>query len=61
MIIGRTVHLAIANSVFYNPVNAARDEHDEPYYGMDNRDLINDRSTSSGEQIKYTGLSHWNL
>ncbi|EQD39504.1 hypothetical protein B1A_16820, partial [mine drainage metagenome] len=26
---------------FKEPVNVAIDEHDEPYYGMDNRYLIN--------------------
>ena len=41
MLIDETVHLAIANGAFSNPVNAAIDEHDEPYYGIDNRYLIN--------------------
>ena len=41
MLIDETVHLAIANNAFSHPVNAAIDEHDEPYYGMDNRYLIN--------------------
>ncbi len=41
MIIDSTVELAIANNAFSNPVNVAIDDHDEPYYGMDNRYLIN--------------------
>jgi hypothetical protein len=36
-----TIRIAIANGSFSNPVNVAIDEHDEPYYGMDNRYLIN--------------------
>ena len=36
-----TVRIAIANGSFQHPVNVAIDEHDEPYYGMDNRYLIN--------------------
>ena len=41
MLIDETVHLAIANGAFSNPVNAAIDEQDEPYYSIDNRYLIN--------------------
>ena len=41
MLIDRTVQLAIENGAFSHPVNIAVDEHDEPYYGMDNRYLIN--------------------
>ncbi len=41
MLIDRTVQMTIANGAFSNPVNAAIDEHDEPYYGIDNRYLIN--------------------
>ena len=41
MPIDETVTIAIANNIFTNPVNAAIDEHDEPYYGIDNRYLIN--------------------
>lgn len=40
-LIDLTVRIAIANGSFRNPVNVAIDEHDEPYYGMDNRYLIN--------------------
>jgi hypothetical protein len=41
MIIDETVQIAIEHGAFSHPVNAAVDEHDEPYYGMDNRYLIN--------------------
>ena len=41
MLIDRTVQLAIEHGAFSTPVNAAVDEHDEPYYGIDNRYLIN--------------------
>ena len=41
MIIDSTIELAIANNAFSHPVNVAIDEHDEPYYGIDNRYLIN--------------------
>ena len=41
MLIDETVRMAIGNNAFSNPVNVAIDEHDEPYYGMDNRYLIN--------------------
>ncbi len=41
MLIDETVTIAIANNAFSNPVNAAMDDHDEPYYGMDSRYLIN--------------------
>ena len=41
MLIDETVTIAIENGAFSNPVNIAIDEHDEPYYGMDNRYLIN--------------------
>ena len=41
MLIDETVHLAIEHGAFSHPVNAAIDEHDEPYYGIDNRYLIN--------------------
>ncbi len=41
MPIDRNVTIAIANNAFTNPVNAVIDEHDEPYYGMDSRYLIN--------------------
>ena len=40
-IIDSTVQIAIANNAFSNPVNAAIDEHDDPYYRMDSRYLIN--------------------
>ncbi len=33
--------IAIASGSIQHPVNVAIDEHDEPYYGMDNRYLIN--------------------
>ncbi|MHB1440414.1 MAG: transposase [Cuniculiplasma sp.] len=35
---------AISIGAFSTPVNVALDEHDQPYYGMDNRYLINVRS-----------------
>ena len=35
-----TVRTAIHNGAFSSPVNVAIDEHDQPYYGMDNRYLI---------------------
>lgn len=35
------VRTAISMGAFPHPVNVAIDEHDEPYYGMDNRYLIN--------------------
>ncbi len=41
MLIDETVQLAIEHGAFSHPVNVAIDEHDEPYYGMDNRYLIN--------------------
>ncbi len=41
MLIDETVHVAIANNAFSNLVNAAIDEHDDPYYELDNRYLIN--------------------
>ena len=41
MLIDETVQIAIEHGAFSHPVNAAIDEHDEPYYGMDNRYLIN--------------------
>lgn len=41
MLIDETVRMAIEHGAFSNPVNVAIDEHDEPYYGMDNRYLIN--------------------
>ena len=41
MIIDSTVQMAIANSAFFNPVIAAIDEHDGPYYGVDSWYLIN--------------------
>ena len=41
MLIDDTVRTAISHNAFSNPVNVAIDEHDEPYYGMDNRYLIN--------------------
>ena len=41
MIIDSTVQMAIANNAFSSPVNIAIDEHDDPYYGIDNRYLIN--------------------
>ena len=40
-LIDLTIKIAIANGSFMHPVNVAIDEHDEPYYGMDNRYLIN--------------------
>ena len=40
-LIDLTVKIAIASGSFQHPVNVAIDEHDEPYYGMDNRYLIN--------------------
>ena len=41
MFIDVTVQLTIEHGAFLHTVNAAIDEHDEPYYGMDNRYLIN--------------------
>lgn len=41
MIIDSSVQIAIANNAFSTPVNIAIDEHDDPYYGIDNRYLIN--------------------
>ena len=41
MLIDRTATIAIEHGAFSHPVNIAIDEHDEPYYGMDNRYLIN--------------------
>ena len=35
------MRIAIANGSFQHPVNVAIDEHDEPYYGRNNRYLIN--------------------
>jgi hypothetical protein len=35
-----TVKIAISNGSFSEPVKVAIDEHDEPYFGMDNRYLI---------------------
>ncbi len=40
-LIGLTVKMAISKGVFSEPVNVAIDKHDEPYYGMENRYLIN--------------------
>jgi len=40
-LIDLTVRIAIANGSFQHPVNVAIDEHDEPYYGRNNRYLIN--------------------
>ncbi len=40
-LIDLTVRIAIANGSFSHAVNVAIDEHEEPYYGMDNRYLIN--------------------
>ncbi|EQD25875.1 transposase (ISH3), partial [mine drainage metagenome] len=40
-LIDRIVKTGIALGAFKEPVNVAIDEHDEPYYGMDNRYLIN--------------------
>lgn len=39
-LIDRTVKDAMTRGAFSHPVNVAIDEHDEPYYGMDNRYLI---------------------
>ncbi len=39
-LIDRTVSMAMTMGAFSKPVNVAIDEHDEPYYGMDNRYLI---------------------
>ena len=39
-LIDLTVRTAIHNGAFSLPVNVAIDEHDQPYYGMDNRYLI---------------------
>ena len=41
MLMDDTVRIAIEHGAFSNPVNVAIDEHDDPYYGMDNRYLIN--------------------
>ena len=41
MLIDETVTIAMANNAFSHPVNVAVDEHDEPYYGIDNRYIIN--------------------
>ena len=41
MLIDETVRTAISHNAFSHPVNVAIDEHDDPYYGMDNRYLIN--------------------
>ncbi len=40
-LIDLTVRIAVNSGAFKQPVNVAIDEHDEPYYGMDNRYLIN--------------------
>ena len=40
-LIDRTVKDAMTMGAFMQPVNVAIDEHDQPYYGMDNRYLIN--------------------
>ena len=40
-LIDRTVRIAMSMGAFKQPVNVAIDEHDEPYYGTDNRYLIN--------------------
>ena len=37
MLMDDTVRIAIEHGAFSNPVNAAIDGHDDPYYGMDNR------------------------
>lgn len=39
--IDRTVKDAMTLGAFMQPVNVAIDEHDQPYYGMNNRYLIN--------------------
>ena len=41
MVIDSTVQLVIANNALPHPVNVAIDDHDDPYYGIDNRYLIN--------------------
>ena len=41
IIFHQQIQLAIEHGAFSHPVNAAIDEHDEPYYGIDNRYLIN--------------------
>ncbi|KJE48523.1 MULTISPECIES: hypothetical protein [Acidiplasma] len=41
MVIDSTVEMAIANNALPHPVNVAIDDHDDPYYGIDNRYLIN--------------------
>ena len=40
-LIDLSIKTAIANGAFQKPVNVAIDEHDVPYFGMDNRYLIN--------------------
>ena len=40
-ILDGTVGMAMSMGAFVQPVKVAIDEHDEPYYGMDNRYLIN--------------------
>ena len=40
-LIDLTVRSAISIGAFSEPVNVAIDEHDEPYYGIDNRYLVN--------------------
>ncbi len=39
-LIDLSVKIAIVKGAFQKPVNVAIDEHDEPYFGMDNRYLI---------------------
>ncbi len=39
-LIDLTVRMAVYNGAFPSPVDVAIDEHDQPYYGMDNRYLI---------------------
>ena len=46
-LIDLSIKTAIANGAFQKPVNVAIDEHDEPYFGMDNRYLINVESHKS--------------
>jgi hypothetical protein len=41
MLMDDTVRIAMANNAFSHPVNVAIDEHDEPYYAIGNRYLIN--------------------
>jgi hypothetical protein len=41
MLMDDTVRIAMAKGSFMCPVNVAIDGHDEPYYGIDNRYLIN--------------------